>query len=125
MQRREPNLDIDDAEVDAGLWIIRRIASDEIGLSWRRALKGAFNEQLLHERADARADLGPERLAVRFKYDPLQARVKARLEEQREPPHRHIFPLRASLIGAEQRARAPDHVAGGREMAQAVDSLRN
>ena len=62
-------------------------------------------------------------LVVGLEDHPLRAVVQARFEEQREPADRHVLPLRAGLIVACQRARAPDHVAVDLEFAQAVDGL--
>src|SRR5215212_1907391 len=124
LQRREPDEDVHDAAVDVVLRGRLAVALDEVRLARARALEGALPEQRLHEGADVEPDLGPQRLVVRLEHDPLRPAVQALLDVEREPPDRHVFPLRRELVGADQRAGAPDDGAEDGEGAQAVQPER-
>src|SRR5262245_16250920 len=64
LERREADVDVDDAEVDVGLRRGLAVALDEIGFARRASLEGALAEETLQERADVETDLRPERLVV-------------------------------------------------------------
>src|SRR5262245_1136173 len=57
IERGEPNQNVHDALVDAGLGIILRVALHEVSLLRRRSLECTLQEQSLHEGADIEADL--------------------------------------------------------------------
>ena len=100
------------------------VALDEVGLARRRALKRALAEQVVHERADVQPDLRPERLVVGLEDHPLRAAVEALFDVKSEAAHRNVLVFVGELIGAAQRARAPDDAAVDRERAQAIDAER-
>ena len=87
--------------------VVSRVALDVERLVRRAALERALAEQAEHEGVEVEADLGPERLVVRLEHDPLGAAVQRLLEEQREPADRDVLPLRAEVVEAVHRARAP------------------
>src|SRR5262249_14448208 len=83
LEWRESNDDVDDSQIDI---ILRRrffVALDEIGIFRCGALEGALPEQIVHECADVKADLGPQRLIIGFEDHPLQGAVKALFEKER------------------------------------------
>ena len=100
LQRREPDDDVDDAEVDVVLRRRLGVALDEVRLARRRALEGALAEQVVHERADVEPDLRPERLVVRLEHHPLRPAEQALLEEERRAPHGDVLPLGGERVGA-------------------------
>src|SRR5215216_6285528 len=98
LERREPDEDVHDAAVDVVLRGRLLVALDEVRLACARALERALPEQGLHEGADVEPDLRPERLVVRLEHDPLRPAVQALLDVEREPPDRHVLPLRRELV---------------------------
>src|SRR5215211_4939143 len=99
LERRESDDDVHDAAIDVALRRRFLVAFDEVRVPWRAALERALAEQVLHERAEIQAQLRPERLVVRLEDGPLAAAVEAFLDEQREPPHGHVLPLRGEPVG--------------------------
>src|SRR5215210_6776475 len=124
LERREPDEDVHDAAVDVVLRGRLLVALDEVRLARARPLERALAEQRLHEGAHVEPDLRPERLVVPLEDDPLGAAVQALLDEEREPPDRHVLPLRGELVGADERPRAPDDGAEDGERPQAVEAER-
>ena len=88
--------------------VVSLVAFHEISFLRGLALEGTLAEESVHKGADIEADLGPERLVVRLKNDPLSAAIEALLQKERGPAHRDVFPFRRQAIVAFQRARAPD-----------------
>src|SRR5215212_8382362 len=121
LERSEADEDVDDAEVDVILGRGLSVALDEVSLSRRAPLKGALAEEVLHEGADVQPYLSPQRLVVRLEDHPLQVAIQGLLEEQGEPPHGDVLPLRGQTVGAVEGPRSPDHVPDDREGSQAVD----
>src|SRR5215218_299360 len=124
LQRREPDEDVHDAAVDVVLGGRLAVALDEVRLARAGALERALAEERLHERTDVEPDLRPQRLVVPLEDDPLRAAVEALLDEEREPPDRHVLPLRGELVGADERPCAPDDGAEDGERPQAVEAER-
>ena len=120
-KRGEADFDIDDAEVAIRLGGGLAVALHVEGFVGRGALEGALAEEAVHEGADVEPDVGPERLVVRLKHDPLGAAIERLLEEQGQPPDRDVFPFRADVVRAVHGARAPVHKTGD-EGAGAVDA---
>ena len=93
-------------------WVVVSLSHlHEVGLARRRSLERALAEQVVHEGADVEPDLRPQRLVVGLEDDPLRAAVEALLDEERGAPHRDVLLLVGELVGAPQRARAPDDAA--------------
>src|SRR5205814_8883400 len=88
------------------------------------ALKGALSELIVHERTDVETNLGPQRLVIRLEHDPFRPPEQALFDEQSHSANREVFPFARKSIGADERARSPDHIAVHREIAQAVDAQR-
>src|SRR5215213_10892965 len=124
LQRREPDEDVHDAAVDVVLGGRLAVALDEVRFARAGALERALAEQRLHERAHVEPDLRPQGLVVPLEHDPLRAAIEALLDEQREPPDRHVLPLRGELVGADERPRSPHDGAEDGERAQAVQPER-
>src|SRR5918996_1125825 len=61
LQRREPDEDVHDPEVDVVLGGGLRVDLDEVRLPRRLPLEGSLPEQVLHERPDVEAQLRPQR----------------------------------------------------------------
>src|SRR3972149_6684674 len=115
-------LDVHDAEVA----VIGRgglaVAFDVEGLVGRAALEGALAEEAHHEGAQVLADLGPERLVVRFENNPLRAAEERLLQEEGEAADRNVLPFGGEVVIAVQGARPPADQAAG-EAAQGVDAV--
>src|SRR5262249_52092567 len=88
------------------------------------ALERAAAEEVMHERADVEADLGPERLVVGLEHHPLERLAEALLDEQRCAPDRHVLPLARPPGGSVEGPPPPDHVAVDRKRPQEVESER-
>src|SRR5262245_32978065 len=86
LERREADEDVDDPLVDVALGRRRAVALHEVGVARRGALERALAEQVLHERADVEADLGPQRFVVGLEHRPLQAVEEAVLDVERHAP---------------------------------------
>ena len=62
-----------------------------------------------------------KRFVVRLEHDPLRAAIQTLLDVKREPADRNVFVFVGQLIGAAQRARAPDDAAeAGKERRQLI-----
>src|SRR5580658_1218621 len=85
IERREADEDVDDAQINAGLWIVFPVALDEVSLLRRGSLERALQKELLHERAHVEPDLAPEWLGVGLEDHPLGAVVEAGFDVKREP----------------------------------------
>src|SRR5437016_9593216 len=121
-QWREANHDVDDAKVDIVLRCRLLIAFHEIRVFRRGALKGSLPKEVMHERADVEANLGPERLVIGLEYNPLRAAIETLFDVKRGPPHRYILPFGSQPIIALQRARAPNNASSRNHRAQAIDA---
>src|SRR3972149_7063290 len=101
------DLDVHDAEVA----VIGRgglaVAFDVEGLVGRAALEGALAEEAHHEGAQVLADLGPERLVVRFENNPLRAAEERLLQEEGEAADRNVLPFGGEVVIDGQGAAPP------------------
>src|SRR5262249_6223550 len=122
LERRKPDQDVDNTQIDVVLRGGLFVALDEVGFARRAPLKGALPEEVLHERANVEPDLRPKRLVVRLEDHPLRAAIKALFDEERRAPHWDVFPLGSQAVGAVQGARAPYHATDDRKRPQAVDA---
>src|SRR5262249_54459475 len=104
LERRKPDYDVDDAEIDVVLRCRLAVALDEVGVFRRGALERPLTEQAVHERPEVQPDLRPQPLVVRLEDDPFRAFVEALLDVQRRSPNRYVFPFARRLVGAVERA---------------------
>ena len=119
-RRREADED-DDVPESRSAWVIvpasQRTKYASCGV---RPAKAPARNEPVQERADAVAQLGPQRVAVGLEDRPPGAAVDALLEEDRQPADRDVLPLRVAV--RRQRARAPDQRARAGEAADGVDA---
>ena len=72
LERREAHDDVHDAAVDVVLRRCLVVDFDEVGLAGRRSLKCTLQEERLHERANVKSNLSPQRLVVWFEDNELR-----------------------------------------------------
>src|SRR5215813_12633251 len=106
-KRRKAHHQIDDALIGVLPGHGRGVAAHEKRLLRLVARQRALPKQAEQEIRNARADVLPQRRAVRLEHGRLQAARDAVLDEQLEPPQRNELE-RVRNVVSRQRARAPD-----------------
>src|SRR3984893_1051352 len=123
-QWRKANDDIDNSQVYIVLGGSFFIALNEVGIFRRGALKRTLAEKIVHEGADVKANLRPERFVVWFKYYPLSTAIKTLFNVERGASYWNIFPLGGKPIIPLKRSSAPNHSTACRKSAQTVNTQR-
>src|SRR5580658_5668540 len=67
IERREADEDVDDAQINAGLWIVFPVALDEVSLLRRGSREGALQKEFWKNGAKVRRDLPQGWLGVGLK----------------------------------------------------------